>query len=161
MKLINYRGGIARFYLPSSWVEEYEPAGGGTFYDDKPDSGTLRINVITAEKQARDSEPAESVDELIADISETKAVKQLPGGAAIAHSVQTGEEDGQDLLFNVWHIGVPVTLTSVRIITFTYTILASQEADPEVQKEIAMLNRSISAGEYSSERGASGDQVHD
>jgi hypothetical protein len=45
-KRVVYRGGIASFDLPASWVEEYEAAGGGTFYEDRPDSGTLRLNVL-------------------------------------------------------------------------------------------------------------------
>jgi hypothetical protein len=52
MKQIDYRGGIVRFLIPESWVEEYEDAGGGTFYEDRPGCGTLRLNVITAKKPA-------------------------------------------------------------------------------------------------------------
>ncbi len=31
-KQINYRGGIVRFQIPSSWVEESEEDGGGIFF---------------------------------------------------------------------------------------------------------------------------------
>jgi hypothetical protein len=47
MKPIVYRGGIITFRVPATWKEEYEAEGGGTFYDDRPDSGTLRLNVLT------------------------------------------------------------------------------------------------------------------
>lgn len=47
LKHIKYRGGIAEFQIPSHWREEYEPGGGGTFYEDSPDSGTLRLNVLS------------------------------------------------------------------------------------------------------------------
>jgi hypothetical protein len=48
---IVYRGGIAHFHVPTSWVEEYEPAGGGTFYENKPGTGTLRVNVMDLKKE--------------------------------------------------------------------------------------------------------------
>jgi len=47
MKTINYRGGVVTFRIPSSWKEEYSDTDGGTFFEDKPDSGTFRIKVIT------------------------------------------------------------------------------------------------------------------
>ena len=39
LKTINYRGGVVRFRIPASWNEEYEEAGGGTFYAPGDDSG--------------------------------------------------------------------------------------------------------------------------
>jgi hypothetical protein len=49
MKTISYRGGVVTFRIPESWNEEYSDTDGGTFYEDKPDSGTLRLKLITAE----------------------------------------------------------------------------------------------------------------
>jgi hypothetical protein len=45
-KTVNYRGGVVSFEIPEHWKEEYEPKGGGTFYEDRPDSGTLRLHVL-------------------------------------------------------------------------------------------------------------------
>jgi hypothetical protein len=47
MKHVEYRGGLVRFELPRHWVEEYEPNGGGTFYDEAVDAVTLRLNVLS------------------------------------------------------------------------------------------------------------------
>ncbi len=47
MKKITYRGGLISFQIPKDWIEEYEENGGGTFYEDSQESGTLRINVLT------------------------------------------------------------------------------------------------------------------
>ncbi|MBL8085918.1 MAG: hypothetical protein JNN26_25045, partial [Candidatus Obscuribacter sp.] len=52
MKTIVYRGGIVKFQIPSHWKEEYEEEGGGTFYEDSADSGTLRLNVLTFESES-------------------------------------------------------------------------------------------------------------
>ena len=47
MKTISYRGRVVEFRIPSSWKEEYSDIDGGTFYGDKPDSGTFRLKIIT------------------------------------------------------------------------------------------------------------------
>lgn len=46
MKLIEYRGGVVNFRIPSHWREEYSDYDGGQFYDDRPNSGTLRLTII-------------------------------------------------------------------------------------------------------------------
>ena len=50
-KQIVYRGGIVAFKIPASWREEYAPDGGATFYEEGPDTGTLRLNVLSFEKK--------------------------------------------------------------------------------------------------------------
>jgi len=47
LKTVHYRGVLVVFQIPDHWVEEYEPAGGGTFYDPDDESITLRLNVLT------------------------------------------------------------------------------------------------------------------
>jgi hypothetical protein len=47
MKRIEYRGGIASFELPSHWREEHAVEGGATFYDERPDSGTLGTEKVS------------------------------------------------------------------------------------------------------------------
>ncbi len=131
MKLINYRGGIARFQLPTSWVEEYESAGGGTFSEDNPDSGTIRISVIGAEESS-DSDTIETSEELIREIGGTNSVDDPPSGADLGHSVATEMEDGKELSIYTWYIGVPIAENNVRTIIFSYTILSAQKSDPQI-----------------------------
>jgi hypothetical protein len=62
LKPITYRGGIVRFEIPSDWIEEFETSGGGTFYENRPDSGTLRLNVLSfSSKNTPSEEMARSV----------------------------------------------------------------------------------------------------
>lgn len=154
MKLINYRGGIARFYLPSSWVEEYDQDGRGTFFEDKPDSGTLQISVMELDEPRDDLGPADTVDDVVAEISATDSVARLPGGVAIAQTKRTVLDGGCELLCHTWHIGIPVARTHFRIIIFTHAIHAMRAFDPHVCQELAMLNRSIAEGAYPAVRGA-------
>ena len=161
MKLINYRGGIARFNLPSSWIEEYDEQGGAAFYEDKPDSGTLRIDVMNIEKPPGEVGPADAIDNVIQEISGADSVHRLPSGIIIAQSNHLDDEDGNEVSIDTWYIGVAIAPNHFRIIIFTYTILAAQKSDPNIQQDVAMLNRSISEGEYPAVRGVSGNYVHD
>lgn len=159
MKPINYRGGIARFNLPPSWVEEYDQQGGAAFYEDRPDSGTLRINVMNIEKPPGKVGPADTIDNVIGQIGGTGFVHRLPSGVVIAQSSRLANEDGNELSIETWYIGVTIASNHFRIIIFTYTTLASQKSDANVLQEIAMLNRSISEGDYPAVRGVSGNYV--
>jgi hypothetical protein len=47
MKTIAYRGGIVTFRIPTHWREEYSDTDGGMLYEEHPDSGTLRLTIIT------------------------------------------------------------------------------------------------------------------
>lgn len=48
MKSVVYRGGVITFRIPFHWSEEYSDFDGGTFYEDRADSGTLRSKIVTA-----------------------------------------------------------------------------------------------------------------
>jgi hypothetical protein len=48
LKTISYLEGLVRFRIPESWAEHYAPESGAAFYSDNPDSGILRLDVITA-----------------------------------------------------------------------------------------------------------------
>lgn len=60
LKTIQYRGRVAEFVIPAHWHAEYEPTGGGTFYEDASESGTLRLNVLGFEST---DTPAEQMAE--------------------------------------------------------------------------------------------------
>lgn len=48
LKTVSYRGGVVSFRIPAHWREKYTPDGGGSFYEDPPDSPTFRLEVVTA-----------------------------------------------------------------------------------------------------------------
>ena len=80
MKTINYRGGLVSFEIPSDWKEEYEAEGGGAFFLDKPDSGTLRLNVLSLA-----SKEAEWPAQVILDAFGADGYEMLPCGFALWH----------------------------------------------------------------------------
>jgi hypothetical protein len=153
-KTISYRGGIVRFSLPSHWREEYEPDGGGTFYEDKPDSGTLRLNVISAE-----SKSGESSEQAIERTFLNESCEVLPSGLRMRHRIVPAEERGTSLRLHRWEIAVPVPPTRLRIVCFTHTILARQESDPATIAELALVEQAIRSAEFSREPGVSGSST--
>jgi len=152
MKTISYRGGIVRFSVPSNWVEEYEPEGGGTFYEDRPDSGTLRLNVLSFESPKPAAEMASSA-------FKQDPTEMLSSGFLMRRSIKSAVESGEALSVHRWEIAVPVPPNSLRLVCFSHTILAAQERDAEIVAELRLLDDSIRAAEFSQQPGVGGSFV--
>lgn len=155
LKSICYRGGIACFDIPASWEEEYMPEGGAIFYEDRADSGTLRLNVLSF------SNGKETGTEVVEGLIAKSGYTSLSDGLAIKQYLMPEEEDGEQLQLNCWEVAIPVEFFSVRMAIFTYTILASQANDRRVCQEIELLDRCIRAGQFSREQGISGEYQHE
>jgi hypothetical protein len=140
MKTINYRGGLVRFQIPLNWRDEYDP-------------GTLRLNVISAQ-----SDGGKSPEQTIRSMFVGSSTEQCPSGPLMRLKKLAGEERGTPLLHYRWEIGVPVPPNRIRIICFTYTILARQESDPSIKAELALVDHAIRAAEFSHEPGVSGER---
>lgn len=150
MKQVIYRGGIVTFTIPEHWLEQYEPDGGGMFYEDAPNTGTLRLNVITLES-AKPLLPNDAYDNL-STMKNIKAgsVQKMESGNAFATSVQHSTEQGQAITLYWWHIANPIPPNHMRIANFSYTVLTSQENDPLIKNEIQMLTESIKNAKFHS-----------
>jgi len=148
MKEIQYRGGIVSFSVPKHWVEKYEPDGGGMFYEDAPNTGTLRLNVITA-KSPKPLLPDAAHEELVAMKSvNADSVQRLSNGNAIATSVQHSSEQGQAITLYWWHVTNPVPPNHIRIANFSYTVLTSQKSSRTIKSEIQLLTESIKNAKF-------------
>lgn len=156
MKTINYRGCIARFSIPSHWCEEYEPAGGGTFYENRPDSGTLRLNVLSF--RTRTNEPPEQV---LKQVFSGDSYEILPNGLPLRRYMLKENEGGVTLHFHRWEVAIPVPPNAYRIACFAHTILAEQESDPAIAAELALVDKSVRAAEFGREAGVAGDYQRD
>ncbi len=160
LKTISYRGGIARFRLPQTWIEEYEPTGGGIFYEEGTDTGTLRINVMDFEKPPAAECTSESARDMLTGWDGSAEVELHASGVAIARSSRTAVENGEVLRIYTWRLGVLVTPVAFRMVVFTYTILARQEQEPAKQQELRLLDKLIGEGEYPAVRGVAGGYTH-
>jgi hypothetical protein len=153
-KTVTYRGGIVVFSIPNHWLEEYEPAGGATFYEDKPDSGTLRLNVLSF-----DSKDTPAVQMAIKFFPEN-SYELLQNGFPIRRYVKDAVEKGEHLRIHRWEIAVPVPPRSVRLLMFAHTVLRSQENDPRIKAELSFIDASVRRAVYAQAAGVVGDYQH-
>lgn len=143
LKEINYRGGIVKFKIPVNWVEKYEEDGGGMFYEDAPNTGTLRLNVLTV-KAPVDSKGNLSAEALsIVSGSEPNNIEILSNGNALSRSIERTKEQGQKITLYWWFVANTIPPNYVRVANFSYTILTSQENMDEFKNEIKLLDEQI------------------
>jgi hypothetical protein len=149
-KRITYRGGIVIFDIPAAWVEEYEPDGGGTFYEDRPDSGTLRLSVLSFD----------STDTPASEMARTalKGEQELrTDGLPMQYQISTTKEAEEELELHSWRIAVPVEPRSVRIAIFTYTILTGQLGQARIANEFRAVLAAVRGATFSKAQGARSD----
>ena len=150
MKTINYRGGLVRFRIPAQWIEEYEDDGGGTFYEDDPDSPTLRLNILTMESPR----PIDTSEMLSSRAEKAgQEIMHLKNGNSVIAYNQPAEEDGLPLVIYYWELANAVPPKHGRIAIFSLTILKSQQTDPEITKTIELIGREVGLCEFSHELG--------
>ena len=100
MKLINYRDAVS-FSIPSNWVEEDERGVQGIFYENHPQTGTLRISVFEwkSESEAERNEKLQSA--ILPGNIET-----LAQGVYLKAEVTDGFEEGEKLSLYRWLVAL-------------------------------------------------------
>ena len=153
LKNISYRGGLVTFRIPAHWKEEYEPEGGGTFYEDAPDSATFRLQTITMKSPSPVT--AESAPDVLSSLRQaaTAPVERLPSGCALIRYTQSSVERGERLLITYWSVAHIVPPHHARIANFSYTLLERQRDDASFQRELELLDREVRASIFSPELG--------
>lgn len=139
-KQINYRGWLVVFSLPESWVEEYEPAGGGMFYAPGNNTGTLRLDVISAKSPT--SVSYSSVGQVLSEIGYPET-ENLPTGNAISKRVSRELDRGTPITIFWWDVANVVEPDHVRIASFSYAILSSEEQSTRTKSDLSFLEQSI------------------
>ena len=148
MKPVVYRGGIVSFSIPQSWREEYASDGGGTFYEEKSDTGTLRLNVLSFEKK----EPM-PLDAATKEIFAGSDHEILPSGFPLRRYLKKAEERGTSLHLHRWEVLVPVLPSRWRLVCFTHTVLAAQEENSATKAELQFVDDMVRRADYSTTPG--------
>ncbi len=143
LKRVSYRGGVVEFSIPANWKEEYEQDGGGMFYEQSTDSGTLRLNVITAKSPSPINERSASETLKGLKAAKSRQVDLLPNGNAFLHFSEPGTEAGHKLYMLFWIVANPVGTNHVRIATFSYTLLEGQQNQAKFTNEIALIDSQV------------------
>ena len=153
LKPTTYRGGLVKFYVPNTWVEEYEPNGGGTFYEDLPNSGTLRLNVLTFEDESGSNDKTASDFLVNSDLAKRGVITPLPNGNVMLTYHKDSVEENENLRIYFWQITNYVPPKHTRIAVFSYTILAGQESDPLIANELEIIGEQIPKATFALEFG--------
>lgn len=157
MKSIEYRGGVVTFRIPADWVEEYGDRGGGTFYRNVPDAGTLRLHVTT---MANDNlvTPEFVYDEVASTwndkiLSSDAKLERLPNGNTMIRYRKNSFSWFKRIVLHFWEVYNAVPPHHMRIALFSYTILRAQETDPRTLAELNLLDGEIRAAAFFPELG--------
>ena len=142
------------FRIPSQWREEYSDTDGGTFYEARPDSGTLRLKIITgvAPRQLQANSAMDvlqvAIDQLRNAGAEGTTKVRKDGNAVLKYEQQTSEH-GTPLTIFYWVVANPLPPRQARVATFSYTILAGRRNESQVQRDLEMLEVEIDAATFS------------
>jgi hypothetical protein len=141
LKSIEYRGGVVKFRIPADWVENYEPEGGGEFFEDGHDTPTLRLNVLTMQGPAATSETAADA------LKKYGPVERRNDGTALVRYSKQVDEEGTPIRIRYWQIAQPLPPRHLRILVFSLTSLESEEDAPALKATLALLESEIAAAE--------------
>ncbi len=143
LKRVSYRGGVVEFSIPSKWKVETENDGGGIFYDDSPDSATLRLSIVTAKSPTpiTDKSAVETLRGLRQ--AQSRQIDLLTNGNAVLHYSEAATESGHKLHMVYWIVANPVRPDHIRIATFSYTLLEGQQDQQRFKKELAVLDSEV------------------
>jgi hypothetical protein len=158
MKLIAYRGGVLTFRIPSHWREEYSDSKGGTFYEDRPDSGTLQLRVTTMINpgQLQRISGPDLLQIIVGQLAKQSVEGTINGGKdgnAVLKYEQSISEQGTSLTIFYWVLANPLPDRHTRVATFSYTVLAERRNHREFQCELEMLESEIEAATFSPQIG--------
>lgn len=153
-----YLGGVVTFRIPAHCREEYSDTEGGTFYEDRSDSGTLRLTIITvtSPRQLQSSSAMDVLQVVVNGLKKASVEGTTRGrtdGNAVFKYKQAGLERGMRLTTFYWIVANPLPPRRARIATFSYTILAKQRNNAQVQRDLETLEAEIEAAKFSPELG--------
>lgn len=148
MKTIIYRGGVVKFRIPAHWKEEYSDVDGGMLYEDRPNSGTLRLKIISLESPQELGSNAAA--ELLRRVDSERTPVLQPNGNTYLRYEQSASESGTRIKIHYWIIANPLPPRQARIATFSDAILEKHHNLRAVVRDLLMLETEVSAAEFSS-----------
>lgn len=140
MRPVNYRGGLVRFAIPGHWTEEYEPEGGGTFYDPAVEAVTFRLNVLTfkSDHPLRRSESA-AVFARRATQEGVSVEPTIDDQALLISRPKRIDENGEALELHSWQLGRVVEPDTIHIAVFATTVIAEEPANDATRTTLTLL----------------------
>lgn len=163
MQEVDYRGGLLRFRVPAAWVVELGEEGGGTFYEDRPDGGVLRLNVLTFRvpsgtaadtlRQALTPRAEGEESGRHAEHAPGEPIEFMPNGNAMRTYTQAAQDGEDRVIQRYWEIANAVPPDHLRLAIFSYTFPPGDEDKPDQRRLVAVLDRELRAAVFAAERG--------
>ncbi len=150
LKQINYRGGALRFSVPSHWVEEYGEKSGGTFYENEPEAGTLRLSVLvfpTTQKADTDALVA-FLKKLPESKTKGSSIKIEKNGNVVLQFIQRQQEDGEPVSLVFWMVANSDIKDFIQVASFSYTLMNRNLAREQNQEDITLLDETLRQTEF-------------
>jgi hypothetical protein len=139
LKNVAFADGQIRFRIPASWLESQEEDGGGVYYDEKLDQGTLRVKVMTFTTDD-DLTGHRALDEMgVLEAEPGQTLEALPSGNALRFHREETEASGERTAFHVWLLASLDPPHRMRLAVFSYTVRAGEEA----AEVLGVLDREI------------------
>lgn len=152
LKKITHRGGVVEFSIPAHWKAESENEG-GMFYEDSPESGTLRLTVMTFRHPASIKE--KSALEFLRSLkqAESRRVESLTNGNALLHYTEPTTEADQKLCMTYWIVANLAASNHVRLATFSFALKEGQQQQQRFKKELSLIDSQVRKATFSKEVG--------
>lgn len=145
LKMIQYRDAVS-FPVPVTWKAEDEIGIQGTFYEDAPGTGTLRVSVM----QWVGADEADR-NRIAKSILLPGSVETLAKGIYLKKEIADASEDGESLKLYRWLVVLALPQHTCRLVVFTHTVTAAQEQDPAIVQELATVEFAVRNAVYSHE----------
>ena len=143
MAAVTYRDAVT-FSIPSSWRFEDQRGVQGVFYEDLPDSGTLRVSVFQWEgKDEADR------NRMLANALLPGDVDTLARGVYLRKEVKDAVESGEALRLHRWIVALALPENVCRIVVFTHTVTAAQEHEEGIVAELALVEHAVRNAQFS------------
>jgi hypothetical protein len=141
MKKIEYQNGLVAFSIPKNWIEEYSDEHGAAFYEDSPNSGTLRLNVMTVSSDSENGNPSVIFKEQknIADLKEYLSTD----GDEICEYILSANENNTLITITTFACIHQTKQNDFLIAIFTWTIESLFENQDAFKEELNSIRNNI------------------
>ncbi|CAN0374051.1 unnamed protein product [Phaeothamnion confervicola] len=151
MKVVIHDAGQVSFAVPDDWVEARDGENTLVLYPRGQPSGTLRLDVITAQLPSHHSGTLNTAYlrnllDLQARSTEGR-VELLPNGNVL-HKYAERRAEGDDLLIHHWEIANASSARAFRLAIFSFTILAEDEFEQTLKSSIELIDVQLRAARF-------------
>ena len=141
MKEIEGGEGLLRFRIPHDWKSERDEDGEWMHFADVPNSGTLRVSVITATSPT--PFPPGTTGMIMLSNKAQETAERWPDGTAFSTFSKASIEDGRPLMIRFWEVGKLLPPKLGRNAVFSYAVAAGLERVEPERGRLEMLDVEI------------------